>query len=103
MSIDFMSHVDMKYEGLCKGCLIGQFSCWLVAKMKDSSLKWCLVNCANSILKWVVRDWSQITGRGGAREVLPIRKGRGGAQKVLAMLKGAQKVAAATLANQPQH
>ena len=47
-----------------------------------------------------IRDWSLITGRGGAtkqegggaREVLPLRKG--GAEKVLAMLKGggAQKV-----------
>ena len=42
---------------------------------------------------WVFRDWSLITGRGGAtkweggaREVLPLRKG--GAEKVLAMLKG---------------
>ena len=47
-----------------------------------------------------VRDWSLITGRGGAyktggggpREVLPLRKG-GGVEKVLAMLKGGtQKV-----------
>ena len=47
----------------------------------------------------VIRDWSLITGRGGglqngrggAREVLPLRKGE--AEKVLAMLKGgAQKV-----------
>ena len=46
-----------------------------------------------------IRDWSLITGRGGglhngrggAREVLPLRKG--GAEKVLAILKGgAQKV-----------
>ena len=73
MSIDFMSHVDMKYEGLCKQCLIGQFSCWLVAKIEDSSLKWRLVNCASIILKWVVRDWSQITGRGGG-----YKTGRGG-------------------------
>ena len=45
------------------------------------------------------REWSLITGRGGAtkregaaREVLPLRKG--GAEKVLAILKGggAQKV-----------
>ena len=43
-----------------------------------------------------VRDWSLITGRGGAtkreggaREVLPLRKG--GAEKVLAMLKGGHK------------
>ena len=47
----------------------------------------------------LVRDWSLITGRGGlqngrggACEVLPLRKG-GGAEKVLAMLKGgAQQV-----------
>ena len=45
-----------------------------------------------------LREWSLITGRGGlqngrggAREVLPLRKG--GAEKVLAILKGwAQKV-----------
>ena len=51
---------------------------------------------ANS--KPIVREWSLITGRGGlqngrggAREVLPLRKG--GAEKVLAILKGgAQKV-----------
>ena len=43
-----------------------------------------------------IRDWSLITGRGGAtkreggaREVLPQRKG--GAEKVLAMLKGGRK------------
>ena len=43
-----------------------------------------------------LRDWSLITGRGGAtkreggaREVLPLRKG--GAEKVLAMLKGGHK------------
>ena len=41
-------------------------------------------------MKVNVRDWSLITGRGGAREVLPLRKG-GGAEKVLAMLKGGQK------------
>ena len=43
------------------------------------------------------RDWSLITGRGGAtkqegggaREVLPLRKG--GAEKVLAMHKGGHK------------
>ena len=46
--------------------------------------------------KEAVRDWSLITGRGGAtkreggaREVLPLRKGR--AEKVLAMLKGGHK------------
>ena len=47
---------------------------------------------------WPLRDWSLITGRGGglqngrggAREVLPLRKG-GGAEKVLAMLKGGNK------------
>ena len=40
-----------------------------------------------------IREWSLITGRGGAtkreggaREVLPLRKG--GAEKVLAILKG---------------
>ena len=44
----------------------------------------------------VLREWSLITGRGGlqngrggAREVLPLRKG--GAEKVLAMLKGGHK------------
>ena len=44
----------------------------------------------------LIRDWSLITGRGGlqngrggAREVLPLRKG--GAHKVLAMLKGGTK------------
>ena len=45
----------------------------------------------------VLRDWSLITGRGrglqngrgGAREVLPLRKG--GAEKVLAILKGGHK------------
>ena len=43
-----------------------------------------------------VREWSLITGRGGAtkreggaREVLPLRKG--GAEKVLAILKGGHK------------
>ena len=43
-----------------------------------------------------LRDWSLITGRGGATkreggacEVLPLRKG--GAGKVLAMLKGGHK------------
>ena len=43
-----------------------------------------------------VRDWSLITGRGGpqngrggASEVLPLRKG--GTEKVLAMLKGGHK------------
>ena len=43
-----------------------------------------------------LRDWSLITGRGGAtkreggaREVLPLRKG--GVEKVLAMLKGGHK------------
>ena len=44
----------------------------------------------------LLRDWSLITGRGGAtkreggaREVLPLRKG--GAEKVLAVLKGGHK------------
>ena len=44
-----------------------------------------------------LRDWSLITGRGGAtkreggpHEVLLIRKG--GAEKVLAMLKGGHKI-----------
>ena len=44
----------------------------------------------------VIRDWSLITGRGGAtkreggtRKVLPLRKG--GVEKVLAMLKGGHK------------
>ena len=45
-----------------------------------------------------IRDWSLITGRGGATkregggvcEVLPLRKG-GGAEKVLTMLKGGTK------------
>ena len=44
-------------------------------------------------LTWI-REWSLITGRGGACEVLPLRKGAG-VEKVLAMLKGgggAQKV-----------
>ena len=43
-----------------------------------------------------IREWSLITGRGGAtkreggaREVLPLQKG--GAEKVLAMLKGGTK------------
>ena len=44
-----------------------------------------------------LRDWSLITGRGGglqngrggAHEVLPLRKG--GAEKVLGMLKGGHK------------
>ena len=51
-------------------------------------------------LLWIgvyrVRDWSLITGEGGATkreggacEVLPLRKG--GAEKVLAMLKGGTK------------
>ena len=44
--------------------------------------------------KFQIRDWSLITGRGGAtkreggsHEVLPLRKG-GGAETVLAMLNG---------------
>ena len=44
----------------------------------------------------MLREWSLITGRGGAtkreggaREVLPLRKG--GAEKVLAILKGGHK------------
>ena len=44
-----------------------------------------------------LRDWSLITGRGGAtkreggaRELLPLRKG-GGAEKVLPILKGGHK------------
>ena len=47
-------------------------------------------------IKAALRDWSLITGRGGlqngrggAPEVLPLRKG--GAEKVLAMLKGGHK------------
>ena len=47
----------------------------------------------NHDFNWPIRDWSLITGRGGAtkregeaREVLPLRKG--GTEKVLAMLKG---------------
>ena len=47
-------------------------------------------------INYCLRDWSLITGRGGlqngrggAREVLPLRKG--GAEKVLAMLKGGHK------------
>ena len=46
--------------------------------------------------KDILRDWSLITGRGGAtkreggaHEVLPLRKR--GAQKVLGMLKGGHK------------
>ena len=38
---------------------------------------------------FLIRDWSLITGRGGAREVLPLQKG--GAEKVLAILKGGHK------------
>ena len=52
-------------------------------QVRDQSLDW-------------VREWSLITGRGGAtkreggaREVLPLRKG--GAEKVLAILKGGHK------------
>ena len=44
----------------------------------------------------IIREWSLITGRGGAtkreggaREVLPLQKG--GAEKVLAILKGGHK------------
>ena len=47
------------------------------------------------VCDWL-RDWSLITGRGGAtnwevwaREVLPLRKG--GAENVLAILKGGHK------------
>ena len=49
-----------------------------------------------SLFSFIVREWSLITGRGGAtkreggaREVLPLRKG--GAEKVLAILKGGHK------------
>ena len=46
-----------------------------------------------------IRDWSLVAGRGGglqigrggASELLPLRKGGGGAEKVLAILKGGTK------------
>ena len=44
----------MQQEGSCNWHLIGQFGDWHAAKMVDSSLKWCLVNGASIILKWVV-------------------------------------------------
>ena len=51
---------------------------------------------SNERLFFLLREWSLITGRGGAtkreggaREVLPLRKG--GAEEVLAILKGGHK------------
>ena len=59
-------------------------------------LKSHVFNNSNDVRRVSIREWSLITGRGGlqngrggAREVLPLRKG--GAEKVLAMLKGGHK------------
>ena len=62
-------------------------TCFITIDFADNRIVLPVVDC-------YVGDWSLITGRGGlqngrggAREVLPLRKG-GGAQKVLTMLKG---------------
>ena len=62
----------------------------------DPILAWWVTSLSSQHVKYrhlSIREWSLITGRGGlqngrggAREVLPLRKG--GAEKVLAMLKG---------------
>ena len=60
-------------------------------------VKSCIVTYLH--VEFVVRDWSLITGRGGlqngrggARQVLPLRKGGGGGKSFRHAEGGAQKV-----------